>query len=87
MVPVGDVLLMRVGHLFLSFEDPGHYYEEEGRRAYRQAAEISRELAPEATELFDRLSRFFRSYVNVLSLIRAYLEASSAFAEAKKIIL
>ena len=76
-----DSVLMQLGNLLVPFRDPQEYYEEAGRRAYRSAAEIGREVGLTEAELFEKLSRFFRAYVQLMSLVRMYLDASPAFGE------
>jgi hypothetical protein len=76
-----DPVMVQLGSLLVPFNDPGEYYEEAGRRAYRQAAEIGREVGVSEAELFEKLSRFFRAYVQLMSLVRMYLDASGGFGE------
>ena len=76
-----DSVLMQLGNLLVPFRDPQEYYEEAGRRAYRSAAEIGREVGLTEAELFEKLSRYFRAYVQLMSLVRVYLDASPAFGE------
>jgi len=79
-------LMTRVGRLFVAFDKPSDYYQHEGKRAYQKAAEIGREVGEIRAPLFTKLSSYFPSYVAAMSLVRAYLEASSAFQEAKDIL-
>jgi len=76
-----DSVLMQLGNLLVPFRDPQEYYEEAGRRAYRSAAEIGREVGLTEAELFEKLSRYFRAYVQLMSLVRMCLDASPAFGE------
>ncbi len=76
-----DSVMVQLGNLIVPFRDPGEYYEEAGRRAYRQAAELGREMELSEAEVFAKLSLFFRSYVALMSLVRMYLDASPAFGE------
>ncbi len=82
-----DSVMMQLGDLLIPFRDPGDYYEEAGRRAYRRAAEIGREAGIVQAELFGMLSEFFRVYSQVMSLIRIYLDASPVFEERRRLIL
>jgi len=82
-----DSVMLQLGDLVVSFRDPGEYYEHAGRRAYGQAAEIGRDVGIGEAELFEKLSRFFRTYVRVMNLIRMYLDASPLFQEPKRLIL
>jgi hypothetical protein len=81
-----DSVLMQLGELVVPFRDPGEYYEEAGRRAYRRAAEIGAEVGLTEAEVFAKLSQFFRWYVQLMSLVRMYLEASSGFEEYRGVI-
>ena len=76
-----DSVMVQLGDLIVPFRDPGEYYEEAGRRAYGRAAEIGREVGVTEAALFAKLSEFFRAYVQLLSLIRMYLDASPVFHE------
>jgi hypothetical protein len=76
-----DSVMMQLGNLVVPFRDPQEYYEQAGRRAYRSAAEIGREVGLTEAEVFEKLSRFFRAYVQLMSLVRMYLDASPAFGE------
>jgi hypothetical protein len=76
-----DSVMVQLGNLLVPFRDPQEYYEEAGRRAYRSAAEIGREVGLTEAEVFEKLSRFFRAYVQLMGLVRMYLEASPAFGE------
>ena len=76
-----DSVMVQLGDLVVPFSDPGEYYEAAGRRAYRRAAEIGREVGLTQAEVFEKLSQFFRAYVGLMSLIRMYLDASPVFQE------
>ena len=76
-----DSVMVQLGDLVVPFSDPGEYYAEAGRRAYRRAAEIGREVGLTQAEVFEKLSEFFSAYVGLMSLIRMYLDASPAFQE------
>jgi hypothetical protein len=82
-----DSVMMQLGELVVPFRDPGEYYEEAGRRAYGQAAEIGREVGVKESELFEKLSQFFRPYARVMNLVRMYLDASPLFEERKRLII
>jgi hypothetical protein len=81
-----DSVMVQLGNLLVPFNDPGEYYEEAGRRAYRRAAEIGREMELTEAELFEKLSRFFRAYVQLMSLVRVYLDASGGLEEYRGVI-
>jgi hypothetical protein len=81
-----DSVMVQLGGLFVSFSDPGEYYEEAGRRAYGRAAEIGRHTGLEEAEVFERLSEFFRAYVSVMSLVRVYLDARPTFQEHGRLL-
>lgn len=81
-----DAVMMQLGGLVVPFRDPGEYYEEAGRRAYQRAAEIGREAGTEEADLFEKLSRFFRTYAQVMNLIRMYLDASPLFEEHHRLL-
>jgi len=76
-----DSVMMQLGDLIVPFRDPGEYYEEAGRRAYGRAAQLGREVGLTEAALFAKLSEFFRAYVQLLSLVRMYLDASPVFHE------
>jgi len=76
-----DSVMVQLGDLVVPFSDPGEYYEEAGRRAYRRAPEIGREMGLSQAQVFQKLSEFFRAYVGLMSLVRLYLDASPAFHE------
>lgn len=81
-----DSVLVQLGDLVVPFRDPGVYYEEAGRRAYRRAADIGAEIGLTQAEVFEKLSEFFRAYVGLLGLIRMYLDASPVFQEHGKLL-
>lgn len=81
-----DSVMVQLGDLVVPFSDPGEYYEEAGRRAYRRAAEIGAEMGVTQAEVFEKLSEFFRAYVGLMSLIRIYLDASPVFHEQGRLL-
>jgi hypothetical protein len=81
-----DSVMMELGGLLVPFSDPGEYYEEAGRRAYGRAAQISRHTGLDEAEIFEKLSEFFRAYVQVMNLVRIYLDASPAFAQHGRLL-
>jgi len=81
-----DSVMVQLGDLIVPFRHPGEYYEEAGRRAYLRAAEISRESGAAEAIVFEKLSRFFRTYERVMSLIRIYLDANPLFEDHKRVI-
>ena len=81
-----DSVMVQLGDLVVPFRDPGEYYEEAGRRAYWRAAEIGREAGVAEAELFEKLAEFFRTYEQVMNLIRIYLDASPLFEEQQRLI-
>jgi len=82
-----DSVMVQLGDLVVPFRDPGEYYEEAGRRAYGRAAEIGREAGVKESELFEKLSQFFRPYARAMNLIRMYLDASPLFEEHRRLII
>jgi hypothetical protein len=74
-----DSVMVQLGDLVVPFRDPGEYYEQAGRRAYGRAAEIGREVGLKDAAVFAKLSEFFRAYVQLMSLVRMYLDASPVF--------
>jgi len=82
-----DAVMVQLGDLLVPFHDVGEYYEEAGRRAYRQAAELAHEAGLPEADRFALLSDFFPDYTKTLSLVRVYLDASPAFAEHRRIIV
>ncbi len=74
-----DSVMVQLGDLLVPFRDPGEYYEQAGRRAYRQAAEIGLEVGLTEAEVFAKLSDFFRAYAELMGLVRMYLDASPIF--------
>ena len=81
-----DSVMVQLGDLIVPFRDAGEYYQEAGRRAYRRAADISRETGAAEAEVFEKLSRFFRTYEQVMNLIRIYLDANPLFEDHKRVI-
>jgi len=81
-----DSVMVQLGDLVVPFRDPGEYYQEAGRRAYRRAAEISREAGVEDADVFEKLALFYHTYEQVMNLIRIYLDASPVFEEHRGII-
>ncbi len=81
-----DAVMVQLGDLVVPFRDPGEYYEEAGRRAYRRASEIGRDVGLPEAEVFGILSEFFNAYTRVLNLIRIYLDANPAFAEHRGLL-
>lgn len=78
--------MMQLGDLVVPFQDPGEYYEEAGRRAYRRAAEMGREVGLTEADIYAKLSEHFRVFVQLLSLVRMYLDASPLFVEQRRLI-
>jgi len=81
-----DSVMVELGGLLVPFRDVGEYYEQAGRRAYRRASEIGREAGAAEADIFETLSEHFRSYVQVMNLIRIYLDAAPAFGEYGRLI-
>jgi len=81
-----DSVMVQLGNLLVPFRDPGKYYEEAGRRAYRRAAEISKDVGTEDADVFEKLAQFFRTYEHVMNLIRIYLDANPLFEDHKRVI-
>jgi len=82
-----DSVLVRLGDLMVPFRDPGEYYEHAGRRAYGRAAEIGRDAGVGEADLFEKLSQFFRAYVELMNLVRIYLDSSSVFQEYGRLVI
>jgi hypothetical protein len=81
-----DAVLMQLGALVVPFRDPREYYQQAGRRAYAQAAEIGQERGMPEADLFQKLSRYFFTYAQIMDLVRMYLDASPLFEERRRII-
>lgn len=81
-----DSVMVELGGLLVPFQDVGEYYEQAGRRAYRRASEIGREAGAEEADIFGTLSEHFRSYVQVMNLIRIYLDATPAFGRYGRLL-
>jgi len=81
-----DRLLMQVGPLVVPFSHVSDYYQEQGRRAYREAAEMGREVGLPEADVLDELSQHFRAYVGVMHLVRICLDAHPLFQQAKQIV-
>jgi len=82
-----DSVMVQLGDLVVPFRDPAEYYEEVGRRAYGRAAEIARETGLTEAEVFEKLGEFFRTYIEVMGLIRMYMDANPVFQEQKGLII
>jgi hypothetical protein len=82
-----DSVMVQLGDLVVPFRDPAEYYEEVGRRAYGRAAEIARETGLTEAEVFEKLGEFFRTYIEVMGLIRMYMDATPVFQEQKGLII
>ena len=82
-----DGMMVQLGSLLVPFRDASEYYEQAGRRAYRHASEIGKEIGLPAAEIFATLSDCFADYTRALNLIRIYLDASPAFAEQTGLIM
>lgn len=81
-----DSVMVELGGLLVPFQDVGEYYEQAGRRAYRRASEIGREAGAAEADIFGTLSEHFRSYVQVMNLIRIYLDATPAFGRYGRLL-
>lgn len=81
-----DRLLVKVGSLFYPCASPLDYFIYQGRVSYGKAAEYMRELSEETAAVLERLSEELSAYVNVMSLVRLNLEASSYFRTIQGII-
>jgi hypothetical protein len=82
-----DALMVQLGDLVVPFKDPGEYYEQAGRRAYWRAAEIGLQTGAAEVEVFQKLSEFFRTYAQIMNLVRIYLDASPVFEEHRRLII
>jgi hypothetical protein len=65
-----DGLLMRLGSIFVAFDDPVDYYQAQGRQAYDEAAAIGRDVGLPEAPVFALLADHFPGYVGALSLVR-----------------
>jgi hypothetical protein len=81
-----DHLLMKLGSLFVSYEDPIDYYSAQGRAAYSKASRLFRPVSPRKARVFRHLAEGFPSYGALLGLIAAYLESDPYFRKARDII-
>ena len=81
-----DYLLMTLDSIVVPFESPLDYYIERGRSSYGKVSKFYVGLDGRKFMLFSDLSSRFRSYVQLMSLIRFYLESSPRFQEIKRII-
>jgi len=81
-----DHVLMRLGSIFVPFDDPVDYYIAQGRAAYSKASRLSRPVSSRKAMMFGELSQRFQSYTAPMGLIAAYLEADPYFRKAKRII-
>ena len=82
-----DSVMLQLGDLVVPFRDPGEYYEEAGRRAYRHAAEMGSAVGLTEADVYAKLSEHFRLFVQLLSLVRMYLDASPLFIEQRRLII
>ena len=80
-----DHLLMKLGSLFVPYEDPVDY-SAQGRAAYSKASRLSRPVSPRKSTVINHLAEGFPSYVALMGLIAAYLESSPYFRKARDII-
>ena len=81
-----DRLLMQIGSLIVPFSHVSDYYEEQGRRAYHEAAEMGREAGFPEAAVFEKLSSHFRAYVGVMHLIRVCLDAHPLVRQVRDLI-
>jgi hypothetical protein len=82
-----DSLLMRLGRLFVAFDDPADYYQAQGRQAYDEAAAIGRNVGISEAFVFAKLADHFRGYVQALGLVRTYLDTRPLFDEVRRLIV
>jgi hypothetical protein len=81
-----DYLLMTLNSIIVPFESPLDYYIEQGRASYGKVSKLYRSMDSRKFLLFTDLSTRFKSYVQLMSLIRLYLESSPHFQEVKRIL-
>ena len=82
-----DGLLMRLGQIFVAFDDPADYYQAQGRQAYDEAAAIGRDVGVPEAPIFAELADHFRGYVRALGLVRTYLDTRPLFEDIRRLII
>lgn len=82
-----DGLLMRLGQIFVAFDDPADYYQAQGQQAYDEAASIGRDVGVPEALIFAKLADHFRGYVQALGLVRTYLDTRPLFDEIRRLIV
>jgi hypothetical protein len=81
-----DALLVRLGQVFVAFDDPADYYQAQGRQAYDEAAAIGRDAGVPEAPIFAKLADHFPGYVCVLNLVRTYLDTRPLFEQIRRLI-
>ncbi|RKY05334.1 hypothetical protein DRP77_01275 [Candidatus Poribacteria bacterium] len=84
--PSKDYLLMKLDSIFVPFESPLEYYIEQGRTSYGKVSRFYAGVDGRKFMLFSDLSTRFKTYVQLMSLVRVYLEANPHFQEVKRIL-
>ncbi len=79
-------LLVYVGSLLVTIQQPMDYYIVEGRTAYSRVSDIYKELDSSKAHLFHRLSIRFEEYLDLMHLIRDYLGSQPGFETVEGII-
>lgn len=70
-------MVSRVGGIIVSFSEPLEYYVAEGRNAYNRAARTAAAFDPSSRETCRKLSEKLESYLEVLRMVKSYLEKSA----------
>jgi hypothetical protein len=70
-------MVSRVGGIIVSFSEPLEYYVAEGRNAYNRAARTAAVFDPSSRETCRKLSEKLESYLEVLRMVKSYLEKSA----------
>ncbi|MBI4585665.1 MAG: hypothetical protein HY717_16765 [Planctomycetes bacterium] len=79
-------LLVYVGSLLVTIQQPMDYYIVEGRSAYSRVSDIYKELDSSRSHLFHRLSIRFEEYLDLMHLIRDYLGTEPGFETVEGMI-
>jgi hypothetical protein len=83
---VDKPLLSYVGSVVVTLNQPRDYYIVEGRSAYSHVARLYTKLDSGRSTVFERLSKRFEDYLDLMGCIRAELREDQGFQEAKEII-
>jgi hypothetical protein len=86
MPGTADGLAVKVGSLFQTWRSPIEFYTLQGQASYRKVYDLLGGSTAEGAALFQSLSERFGDYLNVMSLVRLNLEATSHFRELKGLV-